>query len=113
MEDGWERPYEFHVNATYDNVTLGEGDVVNMVIQSNHNCAIQGRVYWDAYQSATGAILEGEMLQPEMSVTTDANGLARIEFTPISPWGPEDYDAQFIDIVGPLGGWDEGQHMRS
>ncbi|MAE39269.1 MAG: hypothetical protein CL969_06600 [Euryarchaeota archaeon] len=113
MEDGWERPYEFHVNATYDNVTLGEGDVVNMVIQSNHNCMIQGRVYWDAYQSATGAILQGNMLQPEMSVTTDANGLARIEFTPISPWGPDDYDAQFIDIVGPLGGWDEGQHMRT
>ena len=113
MEDGWERPYEFHVNATYDNVTLGEGDVVNIVIQSNHNCMIQGRVYWDAYQSATGAILQGEMLQPEMSVTTDANGLARIEFTPISPWGPDDYDAQFIDIVGPLGGWDEGQHMRT
>ncbi len=113
MEDGWERPYEFHVNASYDNVTLGEGDVVNLIIQSNHNCVIQGRVYWDAYQSATGVILEGEMLQPELSVSTDANGIARIEFTPISPWGPQDYDSQFIDIVGPLSGWEEGRHLTT
>ncbi|MBO58036.1 MAG: hypothetical protein CMA77_03460, partial [Euryarchaeota archaeon] len=113
MEDGWEKPYEFHVNASYDNVTLGEGDAVSLIIQSNHNCVIQGRVYWDAYQSATGVILEGDMLQPELSVTTDANGIARIEFTPISPWGPQDYDAQFIDIVGPLGGWEEGRHMST
>ncbi|MDP6098908.1 MAG: hypothetical protein QF566_01885 [Candidatus Thalassarchaeaceae archaeon] len=114
MQDGWEAPVEFHVNATYDNVTLGENDVISLTIQVNHFCtSTQGRVYWDAYQSATRAILEGEMLQPEMTVSTDANGLARIEFTPISPWGADDYDAQFIDIVGPLGGWEEGQHITT
>ena len=114
MQDGWEAPVEFHVNATYDNVTLGENDVISLTIQVNHFCSsAQGRVYWDAYQSATRAILEGEMLQPEMTVSTDANGLARIEFTPISPWGSDDYDAQFIDIVGPLGGWEEGMHLST
>jgi hypothetical protein len=113
MENGWEIPYEFHVNATYNNVTLGEGDVITLTIQSSHNCAIQGRVYWDAYQSATRAVLQGEMLEPELTITTDANGLARIEFTPISPWGVDDYFSQTLDIIGPLGGWEEAMHMRT
>jgi len=88
MQDGWEQPTEFHVNSTYSNVTLGEGDVVTLTIQVTHGCSSsQGRVYWDAYQSATRAVLSGEMLQPELEVNADANGMVRIEFTPISPWG--------------------------
>lgn len=114
MEDGWENPTEFHVNASYSNVTLGEGDVVSLTIQVNHFCSsTQGRVYWDAYQSATRAVFQGEMLEPELQVSTDANGIARIEFTPISPWGTGDYDAQFIDIIGPIGSWEEAAHIRT
>nr|AIF06179.1 hypothetical protein [uncultured marine group II/III euryarchaeote KM3_190_A05] len=114
MQDGWEQATEFHVNGTYNNVTLGEGDVVTLTIQVEHSCSSsQGRVYWDAYQSATRVVLRGEMLQPELEVSADANGLVRIEFTPISPWGGDDYSWQFIDIVGPLGGWEEARHLST
>ena len=113
MENAWEGAHEFFVNSTYNNVTFGAGDTIDLVIQSNHNCAIEGRVHWDAYQAATGAVLEGEMLQPELTVTTDSSGLARIEFTPISPWGMADYSYQYLDVVGPLGGWEEARHLKT
>ena len=35
--------------------------------------------------------------------------MARVEFTPISPWGPGDFDGQVLEIVGPLD-WDEMVH---
>ena len=38
MQDGWEQATEFHVNSTYNNVTLGEGDVVTLTIQVSHSC---------------------------------------------------------------------------
>jgi len=114
MQDGWEQATEFHVNGTYNNVTLGEGDVITLTIEVDHGCSSsQGRVYWDAYQSATRAVLSGEMLQPELEAKADANGMVRVEFTPISPWGSEDYGWQFLDIIGPLGGWEEARHLST
>ena len=114
MQDGWEQATEFYVNGTYNNVTLGEGDVITLTIEVDHGCSSsQGRVYWDAYQSATRAVLSGEMLQPELEAKADANGMVRVEFTPISPWGSEDYGWQFLDIIGPLGGWEEARHLST
>ena len=113
MENGWEGAHEFFVNATYNNVTLGEGDVITLIVQANHNCLVQGRVYWDAYHTPTGAILGGEMLQPELQAQVDSNGLVRIEFIPISAWGAGDYGDMFVDLVGPLEGWDEGRHLTT
>lgn len=113
MENGWEKAHEFFVNATYDNVTLGEGDVISLVVQANHNCLVQGRVYWDAYHTPTGALLQGAMLQPELQAQVDSNGIVRIEFIPISAWGSADYGEMFVDLVGPLEGWDQGRHLKT
>ena len=34
----------------------------------------------------------------------------RIEFTPHSPFGTEDYHQLKIDVIGPLDGWEQGVH---
>ena len=112
MQYSWEKAVEFRVNASYSDIIFSTGDTISLTIQSNHLCfSQQGRVYWDAYHTATRAVLEGEFLQPELNVKTDANGLAHVEFTPISPFGGDDYIWQFIDVIGPLDNWGEARHI--
>ena len=50
------------------------------------------------------------MLTPSLNISVSSNGLPRIEFTPHSPFGSDDYKELKIDVIGPLDSWEQGVH---
>jgi hypothetical protein len=102
MTESFTVAHEFTVRATDVNASLGPGDLVGLKIDVSHDCLQSGVLYWDTYDALTGIEFEGNLLEPELDNAIDSNGMIRIEFTPISPWGGDDYVWQVLEIIGPM-----------
>ncbi|MEE3310334.1 MAG: hypothetical protein VX230_02465, partial [Candidatus Thermoplasmatota archaeon] len=89
-------------------------ETITLDISVIHNCQAffggQGHLFWDTYDLASGVHIDAEMLTPSLNISVSSNGLPRIEFTPHSPFGTDDYDELQIDIIGPLDTWEQGVH---
>ena len=95
-------PHIFEAIATNVNVSMNSGDEIRISIQVSHECAVSGTLWWGTYDSTTGIIFDGDIIDSNLNVIIDQNRRARIEFTPISPWGASDFSAQAIELVGPM-----------
>ena len=104
-------PHIFEVSVNEVNISMNSGDRVHLSIQVRHECALSGTLWWGTYDSRTGISLEGDLIDASLNVVVDQNRIARIEYTPISPWGLSDFPSQSIELVGPVP-WDEMQHGR-
>ena len=102
-------PHIFEATATDINISMNSGDEVSVSIQVSHECAVSGTLWWGSYDSRTGVIFDGEIIETELDVVIDQNRMARVEFTPISPWGGSDFSAQSIELVGPMD-WSQMWH---
>ncbi|MDP6220236.1 MAG: hypothetical protein QGG76_01435 [Candidatus Thalassarchaeaceae archaeon] len=109
MNKGRTDPHVFLAAASNVNVTMSTGDTVVLTIQVRHECALTGTLWWGTYDARTGVLLEGDIIETELDVVLDQNRMARVEFTPISPWGPDDFSNQAIELIGPIG-WGEMRH---
>ncbi|HJM12951.1 MAG TPA: hypothetical protein QF641_00455 [Candidatus Thalassarchaeaceae archaeon] len=102
-------PHIFEARATNVNVSMNSGDEISLSIQVKHECAISGTLWWGTYDARSGVIFDGDIIETRLNVILDQNRMARFEFTPISPWGPDDFSAQAIELIGPIE-WDEMRH---
>ena len=102
-------PHMFLATTSDVNVSMSTGDEVRLEIQVRHECAVSGTLWWGTYDSRTGVILDGDLIETRLNVVLDQNRMARVEFTPISPWGPDDFSNQAIELIGPLD-WGEMRH---
>jgi len=109
MEESYLSAHEFTVQALDVNVSLASGDLVSLQVDVQHDCLQQGVLWWGTYDATSGIIFDGDVIEPKLEYSIDSNRMARVEFTPISPWGPGDFDGQVLEIVGPLD-WDEMVH---
>ena len=109
MEESYLSAHEFTVDALEVNVSLSPGDLVSLQVDVQHDCLQQGILWWGTYDAISGIIFEGDVIDPQLGYSIDSNRMVRVEFTPISPWGPEDFEGQVLEIVGPLD-WDEMVH---
>ena len=109
MEESYLSAHEFTVQALDVNVSLASGDPISLQVDVQHDCLQQGVLWWGTYDATSGIIFEGDVIEPKLEYSIDSNRMARVEFTPISPWGPGDFDGQVLEIVGPLD-WDEMVH---
>ena len=109
MNKGRTDPHVFVAAASNVNVTMSSGDVVDLAIQVRHECALSGSLWWGTYDTRTGVQLDGDIIETELDVILDQNRMARVEFTPISPWGQDDFSNQAIELIGPIG-WSEMRH---
>ena len=109
MEESFGLAHEFSVQASDVNVTLSSGDLISLRIDVQHECLQGGVLWWGSYDAGSGIILDGQILEPSLEVKIDSNRMARVQFTPLSPWGEWDYDWQVIEIIGPMD-WDEMVH---
>ena len=109
MEESYLLAHEFTVQALDVNVSLASGDLISLQVDVQHDCLQQGVLWWGTYDATSGIIFDGNVIEPKLEYSIDSNRMARVEFTPISPWGPGDFDGQVLEIVGPLD-WDEMVH---
>ena len=109
MNKGRTDPHVFLATSSDVNVTMSIGDVVDLTIQVRHECALTGTLWWGTYDARTGVQLDGDIIETELDVVLDQNRMVRVEFTPISPWGPDDFSNQAIELIGPLD-WREMRH---
>ena len=109
MQESYLEAHEFTVNAGDVNVSMAEGDMISLSVDVEHDCIQQGILWWGTYDATSAIIFQGDVIEPMLDYQVDSNRMVRIEFTPISPWGPGDFDRQVIQIVGPLD-WDEMVH---
>ncbi len=109
MEESFGLAHEFTVQVSDVNVSLSSGDMISLRIDVQHECLQGGVLWWGSYDAGSGVILDGQILDPSIEVKIDSNRMARVQFTPLSPWGDSDYDWQVIEIVGPMD-WDEMVH---
>ena len=109
MEESYLSAHEFTVQALDVNVSLASGDLVSLQVDVQHDCLQQGVLWWGTYDATSGIIFDGDVIEPKLEYSIDSNRMARVEFTPISPWGSGDFDGQVLEIVGPLD-WDEMVH---
>lgn len=99
----------FSVFITGINTTMSPGDVIEFSIDVRHECALTGILWWGTYDMRSGLILHGDLIETELNVLLDQNRMARIELTPISPWGVTDFAAQVLELIGPVE-WEEMHH---
>ena len=109
MEESFGMAHEFTVQANDVNVSLSSGDMISLRVDVQHECIQGGVLWWGSYDAGSRIILEGDILDPSLEVKIDTNRMARVQFTPLSPWGESDFDWQVMEIVGPLD-WDEMVH---
>ena len=109
MEESFGMAHEFIVQANDVNVSLSSGDMVSLRVDVQHECIQGGVLWWGSYDAGSRIILEGNILDPALEIMVDSNRMARVQFTPLSPWGDSDFDWQVIEIVGPMD-WDEMVH---
>ena len=109
MEESYLEAHEFTVRADNVNASMSEGDLISLSVDVEHDCIQQGILWWGTYDATSGIIFHGDVIEPMLDYRVDSNRMVRIEFTPISPWGPSDFDRQVIQIVGPFD-WDEMVH---
>ena len=108
----WNQPHEFTISTEIDEM-LDVGETITLDIDVVHNCeARAGHLFWGTYDLTSGLRFDADMLVPSMNATVDQNGVTRIEFTPHSPFGSDDYKNLIIDLIGPLEGWDQGVHYN-
>jgi len=104
-------PHIFEVRADNVNISMNSGEQIRLSIQVRHECAVSGTLWWGTYDARTGVIFDGHIVETELDVIVDQNRMARIEFTPFSPWGATDFSAQSIELVGPMP-WPEMRHGK-
>lgn len=109
MEESFGMAHEFIVQANDVNVSLSSGDMISLRVDVQHECIQGGVLWWGSYDAGSRIILEGDILDPSLEVKIDTNRMARVQFTPLSPWGESDFDWQVMEIVGPMD-WDEMVH---
>ena len=104
-------PHIFEVRAENVNISMNSGEEIRLSIQVRHECAVSGTLWWGTYDARTGVVFDGPIVEAELDVIVDQNRMARIEFTPFSPWGESDFSAQSIELVGPIS-WSEMRHGK-
>ena len=104
-------PHVFEVRVENVNISMNSGEQIRLSIQVRHECAVSGTLWWGTYDARTGVIFDGHIVETELDVIVDQNRMARIEFTPFSPWGASDFSAQSIELVGPMP-WSEMRHGK-
>ena len=104
-------PHIFEIRAENVNISMNSGEEIRLSIQVRHECAVSGTLWWGTYDARTGVIFDGHIVETELDVIVDQNRMARIEFTPFSPWGATDFTAQSIELVGPMP-WGEMRHGK-
>ncbi len=104
-------PHIFEVRADNVNISMNSGEEIRLSIQVRHECAVSGTLWWGTYDARTGVVFDGHIVETELDVIVDQNRMARIEFTPFSPWGATDFSAQSIELVGPMP-WSEMRHGK-
>ena len=104
-------PHIFEVRAENVNISMNSGEEIRLSIQVRHECAVSGTLWWGTYDARTGVVFDGHIVEAELDVIVDQNRMARIEFTPFSPWGESDFSAQSIELVGPIP-WSEMRHGK-
>jgi hypothetical protein len=104
-------PHIFEVRVENVNISMNSGEEIRLSIQVRHECAVSGTLWWGTYDARTGVIFDGHIVETELDVMVDQNRMARIEFTPFSPWGASDFSAQSIELVGPMP-WSEMRHGK-
>lgn len=104
-------PHIFEVRAENVNISMNSGEEIRLSIQVRHECAVSGTLWWGTYDARTGVVFDGHIVEAELDVIVDQNRMARIEFTPFSPWGESDFSAQSIELVGPIS-WSEMRHGK-
>ncbi len=102
-------PHIFEAKANNVNASMNSGDEIRLTIQVQHDCAVSGTLWWGTYDARSGVVFEGEIIETKLNVILDQNRMARVEFTPISPWGPTDFSTQAIELIGPID-WGEMRH---
>ena len=109
MTNDWTDPHIFEARAEGVNVSMNTGDYIEIEVKVRHECSIPGALWWGTYDARSSIAIEGSLIEVELNVVIDRNRMARVEFTPVSPWGPDDFSSQFIELVGPVD-WDEMAH---
>lgn len=110
LEYDWNQAQEFTIEAPID-ALLNSNDTITLDVSVIHNCqAANGHLYWDTYDLASGLQIDANLLTPSLNISVSSNGLPRIEFTPHSPFGTNDYHELQIDVIGPLDSWEQGVH---
>ncbi len=104
-------PHIFEVRAENVNISMNSGEEIRLSIQVRHECAVSGTLWWGTYDARTGVVFDGHIVETELDVIVDQNRMARIEFTPFSPWGVTDFSTQSIELVGPMP-WSEMRHGK-
>ena len=104
-------PHIFEVRAENVNISMNSGEEIRLSIQVRHECAVSGTLWWGTYDARTGVVFDGHIVETELDVIVDQNRMARIEFTPFSPWGVSDFSTQSIELVGPMP-WSEMRHGK-
>ena len=104
-------PHIFEVRADNVNISMNSGEEIRLSIQVRHECAVSGTLWWGTYDARTGVIFDGHIVETELDVIVDQNRMARIAFTPFSPWGATDFSTQSIELVGPMP-WPEMRHGK-
>ena len=104
-------PHIFEVRSENVNISMNSGEEIRLSIQVRHECAVSGTLWWGTYDARTGVVLDGNIVETELDVIVDQNRMARIEFTPFSPWGVSDFSTQSIELVGPMP-WSEMRHGK-
>jgi hypothetical protein len=112
LEYDWRTPAEFLFTLENIEFSLGDGDTIDLEINVRHNCPQAAYLYWNAYAAPSGIVLDGDIYSPELDAQVDFNRVARLELTPLSPWGPEDYLRTRIELVGPHRNWQDAVHRN-
>ena len=98
MEESFGMAHEFTVQANDVNVSLSSGDMISLRVDVQHECIQGGVLWWGSYDAGSRIILDGDILDPSLEVKIDSNRMARVQFTPLSPWGESDFDWQVMEI---------------
>ena len=110
MEESYTQSHIFEVEVQLDDIDLGPGDALSLQISVEHECVQPGSLWWGTYDARSGITFTGDLIYPELEQVTDSNRITRIEFTPISPWGPTDFSRQVIEVVGPMDNYESMVH---
>ena len=109
MTNDWTEPHIFEARAEGVNISMNIGDTIELEVKVRHECSVPGTLWWGTYDARSSISFEGSLVEAKLNVIIDRNRMVRAEFTPVSPWGLEDFSSQFIELVGPVG-WDEMAH---
>lgn len=110
MEESYTQSHLFQVVIPVEDVDLGPGDALSLQISVQHDCVQPGSLWWGTYDARSGITFFGNLIDPQLEQVTDSNRITRIEFTPISPWGPSDFSEQVIEVVGPMDNYESMVH---